>query len=98
MGGAGMELRAQITMDSEGSNSMEEDSNSGVTWRITFSIISSMVWLIFIIAWIGFGWSDFEVGENIAVMCIASVIYLGGNALVWTIWPRNRSKSSEELD
>ena len=69
---------------------MEDESSSGVTWRIAFSIISSMVWLVFIIAWIGFGWADFETGQNIAVICISSVIWLGANGLVWAIWP-NRS-------
>jgi hypothetical protein len=67
-----------------------------VTWRIAFSIISSMVWLIFIVAWIGFGWGEFETGENIAVVCISSVVWTGLNGLVWAIWP---SRSSDiEVD
>jgi hypothetical protein len=55
-----------------------------------------MVWLIFIVAWIGFGWNDFETGENIAVVCISSVVWTGLNGLVWAIWPR-RSKDSDEI-
>jgi len=64
-----------------------DENSSGLKWRIAFSIISSMIWLVFIVAWIGFGWDDFETGENIAVLCIASVIWMGTNGLVWAIWP-----------
>ena len=75
---------------------MNDESSSGVTWRIAFSIISSMVWLIFIVAWIGFGWGEFETSENIAVVCISSVVWTGLNGLVWAIWP-SKSKDSDEL-
>ena len=74
---------------------MHDGNGSGVTWRIAFSIITSMIWLIFIVAWIGFGWNDFETSENIAVLCISSVVWLGSNGLVWAIWP-NRSGDVEE--
>lgn len=66
---------------------MSDDNGSGMRWRIGFSIISSMIWLIFIVAWVGFGWNDFETSENIAVLCISSVVWLGLNGLVWAIWP-----------
>lgn len=69
---------------------MDEGSGSGVTWRIAVTIISTMVWLIFVVAWLGFGMDTAEVGETIAVLCISSVIWMGLNALIWAIWP-NRS-------
>ena len=74
---------------------MSDESSSSMTWRIGFSIISSMVWLIFIVAWVGFGWADFETSENIAVLCISSVAWLGLNCLVWAIWPSGSSDSEE---
>ncbi len=74
---------------------MNEGSRSGLTWRIGFSIISSMVWLIFIVAWVGFGWIDFETSENIAVLCISSVVWLGINGLVWAIWPSGSNDAEE---
>ena len=73
---------------------MNDENSSGLKWRIAFSIITSMIWLIFIVAWIGFGWNDFETGENIAVLCISSVVWMGSNGLVWAIWPRR----SEDTD
>jgi hypothetical protein len=54
-----------------------------------------MIWLIFVVAWIGFGWDDFETSENIAVLCISSVVWLGLNGLVWAIWPSG-SKDADE--
>jgi hypothetical protein len=67
------------------------ESGGGVTWRIAFSIITSVFWLVFILYWIGFLWGDFEVGQNVASLCISSVVFAGINGLVWTIWPRNKS-------
>ncbi len=74
---------------------MNNERSSSVTWRIGFSIISSMIWLIFVVAWVGFGWNDFETGENIAVLCISSVVWMGLNGLVWAIWPSG-SKDADE--
>jgi hypothetical protein len=54
-----------------------------------------MIWLIFIVAWVGFGWNDFETSENIAVLCISSVVWLGLNGLVWANWPSG-SKDADE--
>ena len=76
---------------------MNGGSSSNVTLRIGFSIISSMIWLIFIVAWVGFGWNDFETGENIAVLCISSVVWMGLNGLVWAIWPSG-SKGAEKAE
>jgi hypothetical protein len=73
---------------------MAESSGSGLTWRIAFSIISSMVWLIFVIAWLGFGLDTAEVGETIAVLCISSVIWMGANGLIWAIWPSQSKEKS----
>lgn len=74
---------------------MSDENSSGLTWRIGFSIISSMIWLIFMVAWVGFGWNDFETGENIAVLCISSVVWLGLNGLIWAVWPSG-SKGADE--
>ena len=74
---------------------MTDENNSGLKWRIAFSILSSMIWLIFIVAWVGFGWNDFETGENIAVLCISSVVWMGLNGLVWAIWPSGSSDKEE---
>jgi hypothetical protein len=67
------------------------ETGGGVTWRIAFSIISTAVWLIFVLYWIGFLWADFEIGQNVASLCISSVVFAGLNALVWSIWPRPKS-------
>ena len=74
---------------------MNDGSGSNVTWRIGFSIISSMIWLIFIVAWVGFGWNDYETGENIAVLCISSVVWMGLTGLVWAIRPSSSGDSEE---
>lgn len=67
-------------------------SGSGLTWRLAVTIITAVLWLVFVLYWIGFLWVDFEVGQNIATLCISSVVFTGLNALIWTIWRRPKSE------
>lgn len=67
------------------------ESRSGVTWRLAFTIVSAVVWLVFVLYWIGFLWAEFEVAQNISVLCISTVVITGANALVWSIWRRPKS-------
>lgn len=67
------------------------ESGGSVTWRIAFSIVSTVVWLVFVLYWIGFLWGDYEVNQSVASMCISAVIFIGLNALVWSVWPRPKS-------
>ena len=62
---------------------MSGENSSGLKWRIAFSIITSMIWLIFIVAWLGFGWNAFETSENLAGLCLPSVVWMGANSLGW---------------
>lgn len=66
---------------------MAKKSGGSVTWRLVVSIVSTVVWLVFMLYWIGFVAADFETPQNIVVLCISGVIFSGLNALVWTIWP-----------
>lgn len=68
------------------------ESRSGVTWRLAFTIVTAVVWLVFVLYWIGFVWPDYEISQNIASLCISSVVFLGSNALAWTIWRRPKSE------
>lgn len=67
------------------------ESRSGVTWRLAITIVSAVVWLVFVLYWIGFLWPDYEIAENITSLCISAVVFTGLNALVWSIWRRPQS-------
>jgi hypothetical protein len=63
---------------------METQTNPG--WRISFSIIVGVGWLIFFIIWLAFFASDYSVNKNIAIFLASLLIIfllLGG---VWAIW------------
>ena len=74
---------------------MEDKSQAAkrraVPWRIAFTIVTTTLWLVFMLYWIGFLWSGYEVGQSIASLCIASVVFAGLNALAWTLWPARRN-------
>ncbi len=69
---------------------MSEQGGPSVTWRIVVSIVSTVVWFVFMLFWVGFIWDSFEAAQNVVVLCISGVVFTGINALVWTIWPRKR--------
>jgi hypothetical protein len=68
----------------------ERKSRSG-PWRIAFTIVTMTLWLVFMLYWIGFLWARYELGQSIASLCIASVVFAGLNALAWTLWPARRN-------
>ena len=69
---------------------MSEQGGGSVTWRIVVSIVSTVVWFVFMLFWIGFIWDSYESAQNVVVLCISGVIFTGINALVWAIWPRKK--------
>lgn len=71
---------------------MAGKSGGSLTWRLVVTIVSTVIWLVFMLYWIGFAATDFEAAQNIVVLCISSVIFTGLNALVWTIWPGVKDK------
>lgn len=58
----------------------------GIKWRIAVSIYGSIGWLIFVIAYLAFAPTGFNVWQNISVVAI-SILVLGGiMAGIWVPW------------
>ena len=58
----------------------------GFKWRIAVSIYGSIAWLIFVIAYLAFIPTGFNVWQNISVVAI-SILVLGGiMAGIWVPW------------
>jgi len=58
----------------------------GFGWRISLSIISGVGWLIFLIIWLFFYATDFNVYQNIAII-IVSILAIGGiMGATWAPW------------
>ncbi len=65
----------------------------GFGWRVSLSIIMGIGWLIFLILWLFFYASGFNIYQNIAIF-IASLLIVGGVlGTSWASWGmRHRSK------
>jgi hypothetical protein len=58
----------------------------GFGWRVSLSIIMGIGWLIFLIVWLFFYASDFNIYQNIAIF-IVSILVLGGVlGAAWAPW------------
>ena len=55
-------------------------------WRVSLSIIMGVGWLAFLILWLAFYASDFNIYQNIAVV-LASILLVGGVlGAAWASW------------
>lgn len=70
---------------------VEERKGRAGKGRIAFTIVTKTLWLVFMLYWIGFLWPRYEVGQSVASLCISSVVFVGLNALAWTLWPAKRN-------
>lgn len=57
----------------------------GVGKRIAISIISIAGWLIFLILWLFFYASNFDVYQNIAIFIVSLLILAGINGITWIV-------------
>ncbi|MCX6650130.1 MAG: hypothetical protein NT131_00510 [Methanomassiliicoccales archaeon] len=64
-------------------------SMKGLSWRITFSALSIMVWFAFVIAWLFFLADDYGVLQNIGVLLLSVVTVAAINIPVWMSFARS---------
>ena len=57
----------------------------GVGKRIAISIISCVAWLIFLIVWLFFYASNYDVYQNIAIFIVSILILAGINGVTWVV-------------
>jgi hypothetical protein len=55
----------------------------GLGGRIVTSILSGIVWLTFLIAWLFFIAGDHNVWENIGILLISALVLLAFNLMIW---------------
>jgi hypothetical protein len=68
----------------------------GFGWRISLTIITGIGWLIFLILWLFFYASNFNIYQNIAIF-IVSILILGGIiGASWAPWGMRYGHKFEE--
>jgi len=68
----------------------------GYGWRVSLSIIMGVGWLIFLILWLFFYASDFNVYQNIAIFIVSVLVVGGVLGAAWAPWGIKHSKEFEE--
>ena len=58
----------------------------GYGWRISLSIIMGVSWLIFLIIWLFFYASGFNVYQNIAIFIVSLLVVGGVLGAAWAPW------------
>ena len=58
----------------------------GFGWRVSSSIISVVGWLIFLIIWLFFFATNFNVYQNIAIFIVSLLAFGGIMGAVWAPW------------
>ena len=68
----------------------------GMRWRVSFSIVVGVGWLVFLILWLAFYASDFDVYQNIAIF-LASLLIIGAAlGAAWAPWGMKYGRKFEK--
>jgi len=62
---------------------IERKVPAGMGWRISLSILTAVMWVAFIITWLFFLASDYTIWENLGVLLLSLVVFIGANVGVW---------------
>jgi hypothetical protein len=55
-------------------------------WRIPYSVITSVGWLVFLILWLAFYASEYSIYQNIAIVIASILVLFFLTGSVWMIW------------
>jgi hypothetical protein len=58
----------------------------GLQWRAVFSVVAVFGWLIFLVIWLFFIASNFSALQNLAVLLVSFLLFLGSLIGVWVSW------------
>lgn len=58
----------------------------GLRWRVGFSIVAGVAWLVFVLLYVGFWWPEFSLGQSIILLIVSFVLLVGTLGLVWAMW------------
>jgi hypothetical protein len=58
----------------------------GFGWRVSTSIITAVGWLSFIVIWLFFYADSYKTFQNIGIVILSLVVFIGVNGAVWGTW------------
>ena len=68
----------------------------GFGWRVSLSIISVVGWLIFLIMWLFFYATNYNVYQNIAIFIVSILAFGGIMGATWASWGIKHSHKFEK--
>lgn len=76
-------------------DNMKEES---LGWRVIFSIISGIAWLVFLIIWLFYYASEYSIYENIGIFILSIFVVALILGIPWMTWGmRYRSEEEKEI-
>ena len=98
-----MEENTEISCE-EGTKKMEEEfceemiETPEMRWRVSLSIIMGVGWLVFLILWLAFYASDFNIYQNIAIV-LSSILIVGAVlGASWASWGMKHNRKFKKKD
>ena len=75
---------------------MEDEEIKGLGWKVPYSIIAGVGWLIFIIIWLFFYASDYNWEKNVATLLLSIFIVVLIVGAPWTLWWKKYQTNKEK--
>ena len=74
----------------------ELSKTKGFGWRVSLTIIMGVVWLVFLILWLFFYASGFNIYQNIAIFIVSLLILGGVIGASWAPWGIRHGREFEK--
>lgn len=82
---------------SEETNEMKTEMK-GLGWRVSFSILVGIGWLVFLILWLFFYATNYAWEKNLAIFLLSILVIVGILGFLWAIWGlRFRTPDEKEI-
>ncbi|WP_455392976.1 hypothetical protein [[Eubacterium] cellulosolvens] len=70
----------------------------GMEWKTTYSIVTGLAWLIFLIIWLFFYSEDYTINQNIGIVILSLFVMVIILGIPWMIWGlKYRSEKEKEM-
>ena len=74
---------------------MKKDTK-GLAWRVSFSILVAVGWLVFLILWLFFYAKNYVWEQNVAIFLLSLLLLTGLLGVPWAFWALKKQTATEK--
>lgn len=73
-----------------------KNETAGLAWRVSFSILVGVGWLVFLVLWLFFYAKDYAWEQNVAIFLLSLLLLTGILGIPWAFWALQKQTTAEK--